>query len=114
MKVTSIRNSQHFSGLEARGSIASLSGPDIALRGLRQLVEGAEATNTGIFECTAGSYRRIVMQPEVMHVLQGRGRFTPDGEAPIDFAAGDTLFFAANTQGLWEMPETMRKFYVIL
>lgn len=114
MKVTSIPNSTNFPGLEDRGAIASLSGPDIALRGLRQPVEGAESTNTGIFECSAGSYRRIVMQPEVMHILQGHGRFTPDGEAPVDFAAGDTLFFAANTQGLWEMPETMRKFYVIL
>lgn len=114
VKVTSIRNSTSFSDLEDRGTIASLSGPDIAMRGIRQMVEGAESTNTGIFECTAGSYRRIVMQPEVMHILKGRGRFTPDGEEPVEFAPGDTLFFAANTQGLWEMPESMRKFYVIL
>ncbi|WP_321867124.1 cupin domain-containing protein [Paraburkholderia tropica] len=114
MKVTSIKNSAHFLDLEDRGSIASLSGPDIELRGIRQSVDGAEVTNTGIFECTAGSYRRIVMEPEVMHILQGHGRFTPDGEAPVEFSPGDTLFFAANTQGLWEMPEPMRKFYVIL
>ncbi|WP_425273896.1 cupin domain-containing protein [Paraburkholderia graminis] len=114
MKVTRIPNSSVFAGLEDRGTIASLNGADIAMRGLRQAVAGAESINTGIFECTAGSYRRIVMQPEVMHILQGHGRFTADGEQPVEFAPGDTLFFAANTQGLWEMPETMRKFYVIL
>lgn len=114
MKVTRIRNSSVVADLEDRGTIASLNGPDIAMRGLRQAVDGAESVNTGIFECTAGSYRRIVMQPEVMHILLGHGRFTANGEEPVEFAPGDTLFFAADTHGLWEMPETMRKFYVIL
>jgi uncharacterized cupin superfamily protein len=48
-----------------------------------------------------------------MHFLAGRGRFTPDGEDTIHFAGGDTLFFEANTEGLWEVEETMRKVYVI-
>ncbi|MFP3711939.1 cupin domain-containing protein, partial [Paraburkholderia sp. SIMBA_009] len=41
------------------------------------------------------------------------GRFTPDNEETVHFENGDTLFFEANTEGLWEVEETMRKVYVI-
>ena len=47
-------------------------------------------------------------------IIAGHGRFTPDNEETIHFASGDTLFFEANTEGLWEVDETMRKVYVIL
>jgi hypothetical protein len=54
-----------------------------------------------------------VKQAEVMHFLAGRGRFTADGEDTIHFTSGDTLFFEANTEGVWEVEEAMRKVYVI-
>ncbi len=46
---------------------------------------------------------------EVMHFLAGRGRFTSDAETTIHFTAGDTLFFEADTEGLWGVEETMHK-----
>ncbi len=48
-----------------------------------------------------------------MHFLAGTGTFAPDGEEAIEFGAGDTLFFAANTERLRDVRETMRKMYVI-
>lgn len=82
------------------------------LSGAKISITGKEHTDTGIFESTVGTYRRSVKQAEVMHFLSGRGQFTPDGEPPISFASGDTLFFEANTEGLWEIAVTMRKLYV--
>ena len=48
-----------------------------------------------------------------MHFLSGSGTFTPDGGEAIHFRGGDTLFFAANTEGLWQIHAKMRKIYVI-
>ena len=114
MKVQQIKQSVNFEGLEDRGTVESLGATPIKIRGLRKNIEGSESANTGIFECTAGSYRRQVKEAEVMHILSGRGRFTADNEQTIHFGPGDTLFFASNTQGLWEVSEPMRKVYVIL
>ena len=86
---------------------------EIQVSGVQKVIRGSEAIDTGIFECTPGTYRRSVKQAEVMHFLSGRGRFTPDGEDTVDFSGGDTLFFEAHTEGTWEVEETMRKVYVI-
>ena len=75
---------------------------------MQKVIPGNEAIDTGVFECTPGTYRRAVKQAEVMHFLAGRATFTPDGEAPLEIAPGDTLFFEANTEGLWQIDETIR------
>ncbi|MHA6788210.1 cupin domain-containing protein [Pseudomonas bijieensis] len=51
-----------------------------------------ESVDTGVFECTLGSYRRSVKEAEVMHFLKGAGSFTPDGEETLEFRVGDTFF----------------------
>jgi uncharacterized cupin superfamily protein len=81
--------------------------------GRQVVIPGSEAIDTGVFECTPGTYRRAVKEAEVMHFIAGAGSFTPDGEETIEFRPGDTLFFAAHTEGLWQVRETMRKIYVI-
>lgn len=49
------------------------------------------------------------------HVLSGSARFTPDdGSAPVALAAGDVVFFAAHTHGIWDIEHTVRKVYVLL
>lgn len=73
-----------------------------------------QTAEAGIWECEAGSFRRQVARPEVMHLLQGRCTFQVDGELPVEFVAGDSFFFPGNTQGTWEIIETVRKLYVIL
>ena len=88
------------------GPAPKLLGAEFALTGL-----SAEA---GIWECGPGRFRRQVSQPEVMHLLKGRCIFEPDGQAPVELSAGDSLFFPAHTDGTWTILEPVRKLYVIL
>jgi uncharacterized cupin superfamily protein len=113
VKVQQIKQSVGLQGLKDWGTAGLPGTTPIRVSGVQTVIGGSEAIDTGIFECTAGTYRRAIKQAEVMHFLQGRGRFTADGEETIHFSSGDTLFFEANTEGLWEVEETMRKVYVI-
>jgi uncharacterized cupin superfamily protein len=114
VKVQQIKQSVNLEGLEDWGMAGLPGAPVVRVAGVQRVIAGSEGIDTGIFECSAGSYRRSVQQAEVMHFLAGSGRFTPDNEETIHFAAGDTLFFEANTEGLWEVDAAMRKVYVIL
>lgn len=114
MTVQQIKQSVNLPNLEDWGTAGLPGTTPIRVSGVQRVLNSAEAIDTGIFECSAGTYRRSVKQAEVMHILAGRGRFTPDNEETVHFAGGDTLFFEANTEGLWEVDETMRKVYVIL
>jgi uncharacterized protein len=115
MKVQQIRQSAAVQSLENWGTAAGANATQtVGISGLQKVIPGTESVDTGIFACTTGTYRRSVKQAEVMHILSGSGRFTPDGEATVHFTGGDTLFFAANTKGTWEIDEAMRKIYVIL
>jgi uncharacterized cupin superfamily protein len=113
MKVQSIRQSVNLQNLEDWGTAGLPGTTPLQISGVQRVIKGSEAVDTGIFECTPGTYRRAIKQAEVMHFLAGRGRFTPDNEETVHFESGDTLFFEANTEGLWEVEETMRKVYVI-
>lgn len=75
-------------------------------------LQGANA-ETGIWECTPGSFRRGVKEAEYSYIISGAGSFTPDGGEPLEFRAGDTLCFPPDSQGVWSIRETVRKSYVI-
>lgn len=114
MKVQKLSQPVSMENLPSLGSVEGLPGsPVIQLSGFQTVIPGKENVDAGIFECSAGSYRRVVMQAEIMHFLSGSGSFTPDGEEQVDFTAGDTFFFEANTQGTWVMHDQMRKVYMI-
>lgn len=68
---------------------------------------------TGFWECTPGRFRRQVAEAEYSYFIAGRGSFTPDGGERIQFRAGDAIYLAANSQGEWDIVETVRKAYVI-
>ncbi|AXF25500.1 hypothetical protein CUJ89_34100 [Burkholderia pyrrocinia] len=113
MKVQKISR-LHEADLPDDWGTAGLPGTEPArVAGRQVVIPGSEAFDTGVFECTPGTYRRTVKEAEVMHFLAGAGTFAPNGEEAAEFGAGDTLFFAANTEGLWQVRETMRKVYVI-
>lgn len=114
MKVQQIRQSIGLQGLEDWGATGLPGTTPAKVSGVQRVIRGSESIDTGVFECTPGTYRRSVKQAEVKHILAGCGRFTPDGEDAVHFTSGDTLFFEANTEGLWDVDETMRKVYVIL
>lgn len=70
--------------------------------------------STGVWECSPGSFRRQVAKPEYSYIVSGAGSFTPDAGEPVDFTAGDALYFPANTQGTWTIHQSVRKTYLIL
>lgn len=113
MGVQKIESAVTISGLDDWGVAGADSGRPSKLSGSRVQISGREEINAGVFECTAGEYRRFVVEAEVMHFIAGGGSFTLDNEVPIIFKAGDTFFFQNNTRGLWKIDETMRKIYVI-
>jgi len=114
LKVQQIKKSVSLSNLEDWGLAGPPGTSSVRTSGVQRAIAGQEQIDTGVFECSAGTYRRVIMRAEVMHILSGRGRFTPDGEDTIHFEAGDTMFFEVNTEGRWEIDETMRKVYVII
>jgi len=69
---------------------------------------------TGIWECSPGQFRRQVAEAEYSYIISGEGSFTPDDGKPIELRAGDALYFAANTHGVWDIRQTVRKTYLIL
>lgn len=91
-----------------------LSEPPCQLRGRKIVVPGKEEVNTGIWECKPGQFRREIEAGEMMHILTGECIFTPDHGDVIHMVAGDTLYFAPNTTGIWDIKSTVRKVYVLL
>ncbi len=114
MKVQKIAQTASINVLEPWGNVEGLPNtPAVELSGIQKVIPGKEDIDTGIFQCSAGSYRRSVKQAEIMHFLNGNGSFTPDGEETLTFTAGDSFFFEANTEGTWVIESDMRKLYVI-
>lgn len=77
-------------------------------------VERNDGVEAGVWSCTPGRWRRQIVQQEFCHIIAGRCTFTPDGGEPIDIRAGDALMLPANTSGIWDIQETLRKTYVLI
>jgi len=65
-------------------------------------------------ECEPGRFECSIVHAEVMHILRGAATFTPTDGTPVEFGAGDSLFFPANMIGAWDVTQTLRKLYVVL
>jgi uncharacterized protein len=114
-RITVLRQSVTISGLQEKGSPAQpKSEPACRFSGIDVALAGAGENSCGIWECTPGRFMRQLAEAEVMHIVAGRGRFTPTHGATIKFRAGDTLFFPAHTTGEWEIGETVRKVFVVM
>jgi uncharacterized cupin superfamily protein len=115
MSITVLRQSATLSGLQDQGTPARpTSEPPCRLSGLDVTLAGAGDNACGLWECTPGRFERQIAEAEVMHILAGRGCFTPMRGEPIEFAAGDTLFFPAHTTGEWRIDQTLRKLFVVM
>jgi hypothetical protein len=68
----------------------------------------------GIWECSPGRWRRQVREAEFAHFLAGRCTFNADDGQVVEIEAGDTTYWPANSLGVWEVHETIRKVYLIL
>ncbi len=68
----------------------------------------------GVWEC-APCREDIKAYPvnEMMTVISGSVTVTESGKASETFTAGDTFFIAKGTECVWEITETLKKFYFI-
>jgi|SRR5580704_862692 uncharacterized cupin superfamily protein len=84
------------------------------LSGKRFLNNTPGVVSMGIWECTKGSWKRTIREEEFAHFVQGSARFTPENGEPINIRAGDTIWFPANSGGVWDVTEDLRKVYVVI
>ncbi|MBA1294164.1 cupin domain-containing protein [Pseudomonas lurida] len=77
-------------------------------------VERNDGVETGIWQCTPGRWRRQIIAQEFCHFIQGRCTFTPDDGETLHIQAGDALMLPANSTGIWDIQETVRKTYVLM
>ena len=106
---------EHDTAFGPSAAVGAPLGEPVAMArtALHQELAG-QGASTGLWECTPGRFRRQVAQAEYSYIISGEGSFTPDGGEPVVFGAGDALYFAANTQGTWDVRQTVRKTYLIL
>jgi hypothetical protein len=69
---------------------------------------------TGVWECTPGTWRCEVARPEFCHFLAGRCVYTHDGGETIAIEPGMTAWFPAGWNGRCRVTETIRKVYAVL
>ena len=69
---------------------------------------------SGVWEC-APCREEIEAYPvhEMMTVISGSVTMTNADGSSDTFTTGDTFFIAKGTQCIWEVTETLRKFYMI-
>src|ERR1700749_823078 len=91
-----------------------LSSPPSMLTGRKYIDEAPGIDSMGIWECSPGRWQRTIMEEEFAHFIKGSARFIPTEGEPIDIRAGDTIWFPANSGGIWEISEDVRKVYVII
>lgn len=109
MSPTLIRGESAFGAPVAVSRPTSEPAALVRVAGDREIPVGS----TGFWECMPGRFRRQVPQAEYSYFIAGRGSFTPDGGERIEFRAGDAIYFAADSEGEWDIVETVRKAYVI-
>jgi uncharacterized cupin superfamily protein len=103
------------SDLEDWGPVTEPHGERVAqVRGREHVSVLGGVLRIGVWECSPGRWRRQVMEPEFAHFVTGRARFTPDHGDHFDINPGDAIWFPANTTGIWDISETLRKTYVIV
>ena len=81
------------------------------LRG-RIINENPDGSEAGIWECTPGSWTRLVMDAEISSFVAGHALFHAENGETVDIKAGDTVYFDNNSKGTWEVLETVRKAYL--
>ena len=111
-KIASVANALNAK-LDVWGPIkVHVAGPVAQLSGVKLEVDEANGTETGIWECTPGSWRRQVKESESCTFIKGHAIFHADSGETIDIRPGTAIFFPANTTGIWEVKETVRKVYM--
>lgn len=112
MSITQFKNTLNVS-LQESAPVAVPLGTPVAITSTTS-VERNDGVETGIWECTPGRWRRQIVAREFCHFIQGRCTFTPDNGDTLHIEAGDALMLPANSTGIWDVQETVRKTYVLI
>jgi uncharacterized cupin superfamily protein len=113
MSITQFKNTATLT-LKESNPVAVPLGLPVAVASTTS-VERDDGVETGVWECTPGRWRRQIVAQEFCHFIQGRCTFTPDdGGETLHIEAGDALMLPANTLGIWDIQETVRKTYVLI
>lgn len=92
---------------------APVGTPVSQVRSVSHPSPSAPGTRCGVWECTPGRWRRQITQAEFCHFVEGDCTFEPDDGEPIVIAAGDAVYFPANSTGVWDVRVTSRKIFVL-
>lgn len=76
-------------------------------------IECGNNVQIGIWECTPGRWPRQVTRAEFSVFTAGRCTFEATDGTVVEFSGGDAVFFPENTEGIWDVTETIRKAFVI-
>ncbi|MBB1520928.1 cupin domain-containing protein [Aquipseudomonas guryensis] len=112
MSISHFKNTASLALEESNPVAVPLSEP-VAVTSVTS-VECSDGVETGVWECTPGRWRRQIVHQEFCHFIAGRCTFIPDVGEPIVIQAGDAILFPANTTGIWDIQETLRKSYVLI
>ncbi|ARP95170.1 cupin domain-containing protein [Bordetella genomosp. 13] len=114
MSITVLSQTAQITDLQDEGPVAApVSQPAVTTVGREVHVEGMGENRSGVWECQPGTFKRHLANAELMHILAGKCTFTPEGGEPVEFGAGDTVYFPANTRGVWNVETALRKVYAI-
>jgi uncharacterized protein len=91
-----------------------LDSPAARLIGRKYIDDLPGIDSMGIWECSPGRWQRTIMQEEFAHFIKGSATFIPSKGDPIEIKAGDSIWFPANSSGVWEIKEDVRKVYVVI
>lgn len=69
---------------------------------------------SGVWECSPGTWRCEVDRAEFCHFLTGRATYTHDDGEVIAIALGTTAWFPAGWRGRCTVHETVRKVYIVV
>ncbi|MEJ5865580.1 cupin domain-containing protein [Pseudomonas farsensis] len=112
MSITQFKHTDSVT-LDSSNPVAVPLGEPLAVTSVT-CVERSDGVEAGIWECTPGRWRRQIVQQEFCHFIKGRCTFTPDGGEPLVIEAGDALMLPANSTGIWDIEQTVRKTYVLI
>jgi uncharacterized cupin superfamily protein len=69
---------------------------------------------SGVWECTPGTWRCEVERAEFCHFLVGRATYSHDDGEVIEITPGTTAWFPAGWRGRCTVKATVRKVYAIV
>lgn len=112
MPIISFKSEQLLADLPPPNPVPAPIGEPVSGVSVRSFTAETGA-RTGVWECSPGAWRRQVVQAEFCTFLAGKAVFEPDVGEPVEIEAGQSVYFPANTGGIWRVAETLRKIYII-